>query len=1110
MKKLVVLLITMGILAIPLPGCSSDGSSLGSFDGKDYKGWKLSKDATYKIAPLKRFSEGDRGPGYAATGEMRELYSYDNGKLSAARYFSAMETESYWRGLFFTSKDMDAPDGQMISADITPKAGFIAGICAAADENLSNGFAAVLNLAKERVEVMRINNGILTPLDDKQDGLTFSAGLVLKDTYRLGISVSADKGNFQIRVLLDGTQVINQAIPAQGIPEGHGTRAGLVASDMDCDFANMTIDQKSLTLDDQVTANCENVRILDGTFKGELTSDSFTINKRYITFRLGGGDSENLRVSLVSEKDGKTLLSETGSGSDEMTRRVWDVETYKGTSCRIVISDKSVSGYLLADRFRQSDFLPADSTYSLLYSQTGYNLSAEKKAYLRAPEGTKNPADASFKLYDAVGNAAFDGRIETLPDCWESGWWLLDFSSLKKPGTYVIAIGGDMDIISEPFSVGDTAMGDSSLTTVALDQLDLRRTKGKLGWRDSSTDGLRELHAQIMTVHTMLDLLEYKSDSLSAYNKARTLDNVRFGLEYILAAQERTDNPLTDGRFIHDLYPSEYTAEHLRSWFDITYALSALARAIPVLEAPLPDIAKRAKSAFELSYAMCLRRPFYLPEEFDVEGPGGLQGIESSVRKIYELRQMNWSFPQVQGGYALRTRDRLMWMKACTEMYKATGGTNYLDKAKELAKTISDRQFTDYKNAIDGAYGCFYEFDNSTEAIMPEWIQAFNLMLGNQTPTDMQPFIDLLEALPGDPDAAMWYGTVQTYMEGYVKKTAALTPLGIYPISATNAEKGRGVHFFQPISHGAMSHYGLAARNIMALSRFFGDTALYGLAVNNAQFPVGLNPGVPVSTAHNQWRATSFLYLVGSRWFRGYFGGGAYIPPIGSGFNGFSASTQFTLKGVSEDEDRPLGILDDQGQLQFNEDYIPHGMGYASGVAAIEAPSVFEINISDGGQPVEAQIDISGGESRSLKTEKNGKAVLKGVSCGSEITISVSYGGHTITRTRTVISGKNAPLSIDFKSALTGQITAPAVLKKDGKAMLTLTNDGTADVTAEIIISLHNAKSSGSTSPITIAKERSTEIEIPLSAEKTAPYLVYAFIRTPNGSFSLTAGGLAD
>ena len=1112
MKRIFIVAIVATML---LCGCQSQISTSSApevFGEGLLTGWTLSEDASYSINPILGTQDGlmKTDKFCLTTGEVKPAYELSENCLNVERYFPMMETDSYWRGLFFTTDTMVMESEKTASATITVDVGKLAGICVGTDQELNNGYMAALDLASQSLNIYRVNQGIITALDKYQEGVSTKAVQVeFGATYELSVTYAVlDENSFQMVVALDGEQLLNTTLSGYGVPEGRGSQVSLVASDMECSFENVVVDGATIDLS-TLKASDENARVVDGKFRGEINSDPFVINSRLLCFKVGGGqDKESLTVSLVDAKTNEVLLSETGSGSDEMIRYAWVVDAHKGKECFIRIKDASRSSYLNVDSFFSANVEPLDLNFSLLNSQIGYSLSASKKAYIRAPEG-KSLSQTNFVIRDyATWESVYEGSIETIGTYWESEWWLLNFTDLNIAGEYIITVGDNADcLVSTAFSVGEATLLNESLIDASLNQLDLRRSPNKIGWRDSSTDGLRELHAQVMTVHTMLDMLEMQEQWLSAYNRARVIDNLQFGLSYILTAQEKTDDPLTNGRFIHDLYPSEYSAHNLRTWHDTAYAMTALARAYPVLQdLGFGELAAQTKDAFDLSFDMCVLRPYYLEEEFNVEDENGYSTVVSAMREHYYIKNFTWTFSK-----ELRTRDKMMFLRACTYMAKADSDPRYLEEAKKWAKEVSDAQFTDYQNSIDGAYGCFYEFENNTEAMMLEWIQAPNLLLGNQTPTDLSSFVDLLELAPTDPDAAMWYNTIVTYAEDYLKTTAELTPLGIYPIAAFNNEEQRGVRFFQMIAHGASSHYGLSARNIQLLAGFLGDTSLSELAQNNIQFQAGLNPGFPTNTEHEQWKSYSLLYLIGDRYFSGYFNGGAYCPPLGSGLNGFSASVQFNPKPIDQEQDMPLGILDANGGYQFNEDYLTHGMGYSSGVAAVESQPVISVKTTFNGQPVVASINVSEYQSASVSTNEQGEASLVGIPANKMVTLEFEYQGIVTKRTLAVIPGTAKTIEIDFAEAVQASLIVPEKLSGNGKAVLTLSNQGANDTTVTVWLCADGVSLGMDKQEITVKAGQTFDLEIDISSEgQTIPYLVYVHLVFPNTCNTVVASGVVE
>lgn len=71
---------------------------------------------------------------------------------------------------------------------------------------------------------------------------------------------------------------------------------------------------------------------------GTLTSPEFKITRRYIAFRIGGGNYE-FSTSLHLLIDGKIVKSATGWRSDRLAAASWDVSKFAGQTARLQIVD---------------------------------------------------------------------------------------------------------------------------------------------------------------------------------------------------------------------------------------------------------------------------------------------------------------------------------------------------------------------------------------------------------------------------------------------------------------------------------------------------------------------------------------------------------------------------------------------------------------------------------------------------------------------------------------------------------------------------------------------------------------------------------------------------
>ena len=89
-------------------------------------------------------------------------------------------------------------------------------------------------------------------------------------------------------------------------------------------------------------------------FTGSITSKTFTIEKPYITFKVGGGrDGKNLQFNLLV--DGKKIKTATGNNNENLTQKVWDVKKYIGKNAQLQIVDNSTKswGHILVDSVKQ-------------------------------------------------------------------------------------------------------------------------------------------------------------------------------------------------------------------------------------------------------------------------------------------------------------------------------------------------------------------------------------------------------------------------------------------------------------------------------------------------------------------------------------------------------------------------------------------------------------------------------------------------------------------------------------------------------------------------------------------------------------------------------------
>jgi hypothetical protein len=752
------------------------------------------------------------------------------------------------------------------------------------------------------------------------------------------------------------------------------------------------------------------------------------------------------------------------------------------------------------------------SAGSILMSTVGYSTYGYKAIHIRSADdpGDGNQHSVFELIRENDGQPVYTGQLLYWGPKWDSYWWVADFTDFEEIGSYAVRIPGT-DLKSDGFVISDRRLTDESLQMVLFDQLDSRRSPEYPGWRDSSTNYLREIQAHIIAVEALCDIYDAIYGDLSAEQKNKLIDNIIYGCEYILLMQEKTGDPMTNGRFKHDLYYPGYSfsAPKIRNIYDTLNAMATLARAYRIVIGFDPAAAAEYRAAFELSYDMVLLRPYYLEEDFYLEEPvHGLNWLSINTKCFYGITSLTFDrFPNT-----FRTRDRLMYMRACVEMYKSVGDQQYLSKARELGGQIADRQYTDYTDAIDGAYGMFREFDNTEQAFMLDWLQGFSMNLGCIQPTDLTPFIDLISLDPGCGDNARWHNVIQTFMEGYVKTTTGLTPIGMYPVGAYADRNSGGVKFFQALSHGANNLYGLSARNMLKAAEYTNDSSIQKIAGRNIQFFLGLNPGMPNGYNETAWTSTSFIYGLGTNSFAGYYSGRRYIPPLGSGINGFTAGPQFPQNDndirITTFPDKPKGIFNADGSMQYNEDYLPHGMAYIAAAALSETPYILTVKAVNGGGTV--NIYNGGVKIESRSVSPGGTVTITGLPPGRDLTAEVTDGTVSIRRTFGAVGAGSGKWTVDFDALVEVRMSAPAMLSS-GNLTVTLKNHGVRPAAVSVALSADGASLGSSFINETLAAGEEKTVAVALaSGGRVMPYAVLGYVTAGESTSVVSAGGFAE
>ncbi len=88
---------------------------------------------------------------------------------------------------------------------------------------------------------------------------------------------------------------------------------------------------------------------------GQLRSESFEIDRKYLGFQVGGGAEHSLKVALEVDGEQVLVLGGAGSNVDLLLPAVWDVSAFRGKQGAIVIDDGDRQGHIVVDQFELFD-----------------------------------------------------------------------------------------------------------------------------------------------------------------------------------------------------------------------------------------------------------------------------------------------------------------------------------------------------------------------------------------------------------------------------------------------------------------------------------------------------------------------------------------------------------------------------------------------------------------------------------------------------------------------------------------------------------------------------------------------------------------------------------
>jgi fructan beta-fructosidase len=157
---------------------------------------------------------------------------------------------------------------------------------------------------------------------------------------------------------------------------------------------------------------------------GTLVSTPFRIHRPYIRFLIGGGNYPN-ETCINLHSAGRVVRTATGSNSEHLEPRQWDVAEFIGQEITIEIVDKRKGGW---GHINIDHILQTDSPLPKTLENVKREIRAEKK-YLNLP--VKNGAPKKFVTISSNGKTVRHFTIELADDGAGDWWAFLDLEPFR-------------------------------------------------------------------------------------------------------------------------------------------------------------------------------------------------------------------------------------------------------------------------------------------------------------------------------------------------------------------------------------------------------------------------------------------------------------------------------------------------------------------------------------------------------------------------------------------------------------------------------------------------------------------------------------------------------
>lgn len=558
----------------------------------------------------------------------------------------------------------------------------------------------------------------------------------------------------------------------------------------------------------------------------------------------------------------------------------------------------------------------AEKASGFLHSCIGYDLPDPKRAVVRGTERGHLGASPTFEVRPAEGGSpVLAGPVNYWGELWNHHWWIADFTAIREPGAYVVAVlsDGTERHRGEPFRIGEHVLWDETVEAVGISQLEerARRARNGIGWKDCGSDW-REANSHASTVIGLCDLLNIGYTWLDAGQVDRLRAQIVHGTDYLAILQDLAPRVgLPEGSLVHEI-PNHMVVIP----GDVAQAVVAFARAGRLVA----DI-DRVRAADYIARAA--RAGDYLLDRARPHGPDGFSAFQRGLP------------PGTQPPADWMTRDVLMMAWGCVELW-AAGQERYQKRAVELVRRVVARQIP-RERAEDGLWGHFYAFDP------PSWSEKANEHhhVGHDTGTTfphyLVPLLEMTSRWSWHPEADAWRRCLSDFAFGYLLPACSRNPFQLLPSGVFGDE---GLLVFCGPWHGVNTSIAFAATLALRLEAFTGDRRFRDIAVGNLQWIAGLHAGITAGCFRENftlWKgsvpegaAVPYSQVVGI----GTRSVGSWTGIRGTIVNGFSTNHQFQIAvKPCREEDGPWKYTD--------EDWIPHGAGWVSALAHLREREFF-------------------------------------------------------------------------------------------------------------------------------------------------------------------------